>query len=77
MRLRGRGIPLLRAVPPVRGKRGRPRLRPDVVPAGRGYDSDGHRRLVRDLGVKPPIARRGTEHGSGPYRRRLDSGVAR
>jgi hypothetical protein len=26
-------IPLLRAVPSVRGKRGRPRRRPDVVPA--------------------------------------------
>ncbi|KJY19598.1 transposase, partial [Streptomyces sp. NRRL S-444] len=30
-------IPLLQAVPPVRGKRGRPRRRPDVVLADRGY----------------------------------------
>jgi hypothetical protein len=29
-------IPLLDAVPPVRGKRGRPRRRPDVVLADRG-----------------------------------------
>ncbi|MFF9919476.1 IS5 family transposase [Streptomyces globisporus] len=58
-------IPLLQAVPPVRGKRGRPRRRPDVVLGDRGYDHDKYRRLVRALGVKPLIARRGTEHGSG------------
>ncbi|MFI7323672.1 IS5 family transposase [Streptomyces rubiginosohelvolus] len=58
-------IPLLQAVPSVRGKRGRPRRRPDVVLADRGYDHDKYRRLVWDLGVKPLIARRGTEHGSG------------
>nr|WP_286160441.1 IS5 family transposase [Streptomyces yunnanensis] len=58
-------IPLLQAVPPVRGKRGRPRRRPDVVLGDRGYDHDKYRRLVWDLGVKPLIARRGTEHGSG------------
>ncbi|MDQ0846302.1 hypothetical protein QFZ68_005982 [Streptomyces sp. V1I6] len=58
-------IPLLEAVPPVRGKRGRPRRRPDLVLGDRGYDHDKYRRLVRTLGVKPVIARRGTEHGSG------------
>ncbi|NGO67700.1 IS5 family transposase [Streptomyces sp. SB3404] len=58
-------VPLLQAVPPVRGKRGRPRRRPDVVLADRGYDHDKYRRLVWDLGVKPLIARRGTEHGFG------------
>jgi len=58
-------IPLLQAVPPVRGKRGRPRRRPDVVLGDRGYDHDKYRRMVWDLGVKPLIARRGTEHGSG------------
>ncbi|MEV7569211.1 IS5 family transposase [Streptomyces tanashiensis] len=58
-------IPLLHAVPSVRGKRGRPRRRPDVVLGDRGYDHDKYRRLVRCLGVKPLIARRGTEHGSG------------
>ncbi|MFE7317952.1 IS5 family transposase [Streptomyces sp. NPDC057555] len=57
-------IPLLEAVPPVPGKRGRPRRRPDAVLADRGYDHDKCRRLIRHLGVKPLIARRGTEHGS-------------
>ncbi|MGH3467997.1 MAG: IS5 family transposase [Thermocrispum sp.] len=58
-------IPLLQAVPPVRGKRGRPRRRPNVVLADRGYDHDKYRRLVWALGVKPLIARRGTARGSG------------
>ncbi|MFD9855761.1 IS5 family transposase [[Kitasatospora] papulosa] len=58
-------IPLLQAVPSVRGKQGRPRRRPDMVLADRGYDHDKYRRLVWDLGVKPLIARRSTEHGSG------------
>ncbi|MGP4001508.1 IS5 family transposase [Streptomyces sp. 8N706] len=58
-------IPLLQAVPPVRGKRGRPRRRPGVVLADRGYDHDKYRRLVRDLGIRPVIAHRNTQHGSG------------
>ncbi|GGY78514.1 hypothetical protein GCM10010342_77580 [Streptomyces anulatus] len=49
----------------MRGKRGRPWRRPDLVLGDRGYDHDKYRRLVWDLGVKPVIARRGTEHGSG------------
>jgi hypothetical protein len=32
----------------------------------RGYDHDKYRRPVRALGVRPLIARRGVEHGSGP-----------
>jgi transposase len=58
-------IPLIKAVPPIRGKRGRPRRRPEAVYADRGYDHDTYRRRVRELGITPKIARRGTEHGSG------------
>ncbi|WP_443044152.1 transposase [Streptomyces sp. NBC_00353] len=49
-------IPLLEAVPAVRGKRCRPRRRADVVLGDRGYDHDTYCRLVRALGVKPVIA---------------------
>jgi Transposase DDE domain len=38
--------------------------------ADRGYDHDKYRRLVWQLGVKPIIARRQTEHGSGLGRHR-------
>ncbi len=58
-------LPLLQAVPPIRGKRGRPRQRVPKVYADRGYDHDKYRAQVRGLGVTPVIARRGTEHGSG------------
>jgi transposase len=52
-------------VPPVRGRAGRPRQRPDRLLADRGYDHDKYRRLVRQRGIKPMIARRQSEHGTG------------
>ena len=63
-------IPLLEAVPAVSGRPGRPRRRPECVIADRGYDHDKYRRLVRQHGVEPVIARRQTEHGSGLGRHR-------
>ena len=63
-------IPLLDAVPAVGGRPGRPRRRPDSVLADRGYDHDKYRRLVRERGIKPLIARRQTVHGSGLGRHR-------
>jgi transposase len=50
---------------PVAGKRGRPRQKPDLVLADRGYDHDKYRRLLWAREIKPVIARRRTEHGSG------------
>jgi transposase len=58
-------LALLDRVKPVRGSRGRPRKRPRQLIADRGYDSEGHRRELRRRGIKPQIARRKTEHGSG------------
>jgi len=58
-------IPLLEAVPPVRGRVGRPRRRPDRVSADRGYDHDKYRRELRRRRIKPEIARRQSGHGSG------------
>src|SRR5512135_171641 len=58
-------LPLLDAVPPVRGRRGRPRRRPARVYADRGYDHDVYRNAVRAKGIRPHIARRGQAHGSG------------
>jgi transposase len=58
-------IPLLDAVPHVRGAVGRPRRRPERLSADRGYDHDKYRRLLRRRGIAPEIARRQTEHGSG------------
>jgi transposase len=61
---------LLDRVPPVRGRTGRPRRRPTTLIADRGYDHDKYRRLVWTRGIKPIIARRQTEHGSGLGRHR-------
>jgi transposase len=58
-------MPLVEAVPPVGGQRGRPRRRPKVLYADRAYDSQPHRRRLRRLGIQPQLARRRTEHGSG------------
>ena len=71
-------MPLIAAVPPVRGRRGRPRQRPDALYADRGYDQDKYRRQVRDKGIPPVIARRGTDHGSGlgTYRWVIEQSVA-
>ncbi|MFB7999387.1 IS5 family transposase [Streptomyces sp. NPDC056002] len=58
-------IPLLDAIPPIGGLRGRPRNRPKRIFADRGYDFDKYRRLLWKRGIKPLIARRGVAHGSG------------
>ncbi|WP_405466722.1 IS5 family transposase [Streptomyces jietaisiensis] len=63
-------MPLLDAIPHIRGTRGRPRHRPRRLFADRGYDYDKYRRLLRARGITPKIARRGTPHGSGLGRTR-------
>ena len=63
-------LPLLDAVPAVRGRVGAPRRRPDRLLADRGYDHDRYRREVRKRGTGLQITRRGTAHGSGRGRQR-------
>jgi transposase len=58
-------LPLVDGLPPVRGKRGRPRRKPRTLYADRGYDHDLYRRRLRERGIVPKIARRGQPHGSG------------
>ena len=58
-------LPLVDAIPPVRGKRGRPRRRPERVQGDRAYDSDPHRRQIRERRIEPVLAERGAPHGSG------------
>jgi transposase len=63
-------LPLIDAIPAIRGIRGRPLQKPQVVYADRGYDSEAHRRKLHERGIKPVLAKRRTEHGSelGKYR---------
>ena len=57
--------PLVDAFPPLRGSTRTPTPRPDELYADRGYDHDKYRKALRDRGIRPLIARRGTAHGSG------------
>ena len=56
---------VLTAMPPVGGKPGPKRQKPDQLQGDRGYDSEPVRRLLRWLGITPILAARYTEHGSG------------
>jgi transposase len=58
-------VPLVEAIPPVRGKRGRPRPKPERVYGDRAYDSEPHRDCLRVRGITPVLAKRGRPHGSG------------
>lgn len=58
-------LPVLLAMPPVGGKPGPKRSRPERIQGDRGYDSQPLRSLLRWLGVVPILAARRTHHGSG------------
>jgi hypothetical protein len=58
-------VPLIDAIPPIRGKVGAPEFKPGEVMGDRGYDSDPHRQQLWEKNIKTQIARRNTDHGSG------------
>jgi transposase len=58
-------LPLVDAIPALRGRYGRPRRRPERVQGDRAYDSAAHRRALRAKGICPVLAKRRTAHGSG------------
>lgn len=58
-------IPLVDAIPAIRGKPGRPLSRPKEVLGGRGYDSHLYRQTLSARGIASALAKRNTEHGSG------------
>jgi transposase len=62
---------LIDAVPPIRGKRGRPRRRPDKLHADKAYDHRRCRDACHRRKIRPRIARRGvdTSQKLGRHRR--------
>jgi transposase len=54
---------LIDSITPIKGKRGRPRSRPDKLHADKAYDYPRCRRFLRKRGIKARIARRGVESG--------------
>jgi transposase len=74
--------PLIDAIPPVvgpRGRPGRPRFRPAKLHADKAYDSSEKRHALRARGITPRIARRGIEPKErlGQYRWIVERGPAR
>jgi transposase len=65
-----RFVELVDAVPPVRGRRGRPRRRPREVYGDRAYHSRKARAELRRRKIKTRVARPQDPHGSGLGRRR-------
>jgi len=54
-------VPLVNSIPPVRGKRTRPRR----LYGDRAYDSQAVRNTLKRKGIRPYLAKRNTGHGSG------------
>jgi len=58
--------PLFNRLPPVAGKVGRPRSRPDALQGDPAYDSEPHRQGLRELGVEPVLPEKGAGDDAGP-----------
>ncbi|GBH28637.1 hypothetical protein BvRS1_56860 [Burkholderia vietnamiensis] len=56
---------LVEAIPPIRGKRGRPLRKPKIVQGDRAYSSEPHRQRLRERSITPLLAKIGSPHGSG------------
>lgn len=63
-------LAMVEQIPAIPGPRGRPRRKPDALLGDRGYGFPWIIREVRSLGIKPRLAPRGAEHGSGLGRER-------
>src|SRR5262249_23112251 len=51
-------VPLVDAAPPIAGKPGRPRQRPDRAMGDRGFDEEEERGKLRARGIDPELAKR-------------------
>ena len=63
-------LPLVDAMPTLRGCPGRPVRKPRLVQGDRGYDSQPHRDQLWSRGIASQLAKRGRPHGSGLGRTR-------
>lgn len=58
-------IPLIDAIPPIKGKVGAPLRKPKRVMGDRAYHDEQRRMQLSGRGIGTAIARRGEPHGSG------------
>ena len=54
-------VPLVDAVPPIAGKPGHPRKRPDHVMGDRGFDDEEERQKLRNRGIDPRVPARAAD----------------
>lgn len=65
------------SVPSVQGKRGRPKTRPVALVADKAYDSKDLRALLKWLGIRPEIPKRGDDsRGLGKLRWAVERTIA-
>ncbi|OKJ26701.1 transposase [Streptomyces sp. CB02366] len=55
-----RALALVDGIPPVAGRPGRPRRRPDALLGDKGYDSNRNRKVLRERRILPVISRKGS-----------------
>ena len=58
-------LALVDGIPPVAGRPGRPRRRPDALLDDKGYDSNAHRDELRHRRILPVISRKGSPNIKG------------
>lgn len=58
-------LELIDAIPPVRGKVGAPRRRPDAALADKAYHSQYREVMLHVKGIQPMLPRRGTDEDQG------------
>lgn len=58
-------LALVEGIPPVAGRPGRPRRRPESLLGDKGYDSNAHRDALRNRRILPVISRKGSPNIKG------------
>ncbi|WP_442813583.1 transposase [Streptomyces sp. NBC_01244] len=68
-------LALVDGIPPVAGRPGRPRRRPDALLGDKGYDSNPNRDELRKRRILPVISRKGAPNIKGMGKRKAPTAV--
>jgi len=58
-------LKLVDDIPPIRGRRGRPRRKPGALDGDRAYGTPRNKQGLQERGIEDHLARQRTPHGSG------------
>lgn len=59
---------MVQAIPPIRGRRGRPRRKPQRLVGDKAYDSNPLRQTLKRMGIQAELPKRRTKDRLGRYR---------